>query len=200
MTRETRDEKISSGRESVECKCLASTGICGSITRGTGKLDCNGYWEVPCPHGNAFSEYHEQSLSNEPLEKPVGETREEAKERPMPINWQAFKKERDRLPEYERENFTADVIDQMDDAHFCKVLKRNRAIYAQQYPDGAYDLAAQQSGTVTISARIADRIGISAKAINAGDIVSSGPVGLVSEPENYHGAYLLSVKLTTESD
>lgn len=51
-----------------------------------------------------------------------------------PINWQLFKAERDRLPEYERENFTADVIDQLDDEQFRRVLERNRAIYAEQYP------------------------------------------------------------------
>ncbi|MGA2886216.1 MAG: hypothetical protein ABSE80_13895 [Halobacteriota archaeon] len=33
------------------CRCNASTGICGCTTYGTGKLDYNGYWEVPCPHG-----------------------------------------------------------------------------------------------------------------------------------------------------
>lgn len=49
-------------------------------------------------------------------------------------NWQLFRRERDRLPDYERENFTADVIDQVDDEHFSKVLKRNAAIYAEQYP------------------------------------------------------------------
>lgn len=35
-----------------KCGCSTSTGICGSITRGTGRLDFNGYWERPCPHGN----------------------------------------------------------------------------------------------------------------------------------------------------
>lgn len=35
----------------VQCKCKASTGICGCITYGTGKLDFNGFWEIPCPHG-----------------------------------------------------------------------------------------------------------------------------------------------------
>jgi len=30
-------------------KCCFSTGICGSITAGQGKLDENGYWEFPCP-------------------------------------------------------------------------------------------------------------------------------------------------------
>jgi hypothetical protein len=28
--------------------CETSTGICGSFTHGTGKLDPNGYWEFPC--------------------------------------------------------------------------------------------------------------------------------------------------------
>jgi hypothetical protein len=40
-----------------ECDCNTSTGICGSTTRGTGRLDFNGYWEFPCPHGNAFSDF-----------------------------------------------------------------------------------------------------------------------------------------------
>lgn len=30
-------------------KCRASTGICDNITAGQGKLDENGYWEIPCP-------------------------------------------------------------------------------------------------------------------------------------------------------
>lgn len=29
-------------------KCCFSTGICGNITAGQGKLDDNGYWEIPC--------------------------------------------------------------------------------------------------------------------------------------------------------
>lgn len=29
------------------CKC--STGICGSTTLGSGRLDDFGYWEFPCP-------------------------------------------------------------------------------------------------------------------------------------------------------
>jgi len=28
--------------------CSASTGICGQMTFGRGKLDNNGYWEIPC--------------------------------------------------------------------------------------------------------------------------------------------------------
>jgi hypothetical protein len=34
----------------MKCQCNTSTGICGSITRGTGCLDFNGYWEFPCTH------------------------------------------------------------------------------------------------------------------------------------------------------
>lgn len=30
-------------------KCMFSTGICGRITAGQGKLSGNGYWEHPCP-------------------------------------------------------------------------------------------------------------------------------------------------------
>lgn len=33
-----------------ECACLFSTGICGSLTSGTGGLGVNGYWEHPCTH------------------------------------------------------------------------------------------------------------------------------------------------------
>ena len=29
-------------------KCGVSTGICGSLTYGQGKLSENGYWEKPC--------------------------------------------------------------------------------------------------------------------------------------------------------
>lgn len=29
-------------------KCSSSSGICGSMTFGSGKLDPNGYWENPC--------------------------------------------------------------------------------------------------------------------------------------------------------
>jgi hypothetical protein len=29
-------------------ECRVSTGICGSLTFGTGELDFNGYWEHPC--------------------------------------------------------------------------------------------------------------------------------------------------------
>jgi hypothetical protein len=28
--------------------CFVSTGICGSLTFGSGQLDHNGYWERPC--------------------------------------------------------------------------------------------------------------------------------------------------------
>ncbi len=41
----------------MDCNCNTSTGVCGSITRGYGQLDDNGYWEHECPHGNAYSEY-----------------------------------------------------------------------------------------------------------------------------------------------
>lgn len=30
-------------------KCRFSTGICGGLTAGQGKLDIYGYWEMPCP-------------------------------------------------------------------------------------------------------------------------------------------------------
>lgn len=30
-------------------KCRASTGIDETITAGQGKLDENGFWEIPCP-------------------------------------------------------------------------------------------------------------------------------------------------------
>lgn len=46
-----------------------------------------------------------------------------------PVNWQLFKPLRDSLPHHERENFTADVMDQMDDDKFAAVLERNRKIY-----------------------------------------------------------------------
>jgi len=29
-------------------ECCASSGICESVTFGTGKLSFNGYWEFPC--------------------------------------------------------------------------------------------------------------------------------------------------------
>jgi len=29
-------------------KCYASSVICGQITFGRGRLDNNGYWEIPC--------------------------------------------------------------------------------------------------------------------------------------------------------
>lgn len=48
----------------MKCTCYASTGICGSITRGTGRLDDLGYWEFPCTHGNAFTEYHEEDYED----------------------------------------------------------------------------------------------------------------------------------------
>jgi hypothetical protein len=41
----------------AKCGCSTSTGICGRITRGYGKLDANGYWEHECPHGNAYEDY-----------------------------------------------------------------------------------------------------------------------------------------------
>jgi hypothetical protein len=41
-------EPVSSSPE--RCQCKTSTGIDGSITRGTGKLDDFGYWEFPCGH------------------------------------------------------------------------------------------------------------------------------------------------------
>lgn len=41
----------------VICECVASTGICGCITRGTGKLNDYGYWQIECPHGNAYEPY-----------------------------------------------------------------------------------------------------------------------------------------------
>jgi len=36
------------------CDCSFSTGICGSITKGHGRLDFNGYWEFPCDHDPNF--------------------------------------------------------------------------------------------------------------------------------------------------
>jgi len=42
------------GEESIEKAfkhpedCSASTGICGQMTFGRGRLDDNGYWEIPC--------------------------------------------------------------------------------------------------------------------------------------------------------
>jgi hypothetical protein len=32
------------------CKCGTSTGIDDTLTRGTGRLDFNGFWEFPCEH------------------------------------------------------------------------------------------------------------------------------------------------------
>ena len=56
-----RPERVSHGHftSGVEiiCSCKASTGICGCITRGTGRLSDNGYWEVECTHGNAYTPY-----------------------------------------------------------------------------------------------------------------------------------------------
>lgn len=40
----------------IDCHCKTLTGVGGSITRGTGRLDMNGYWSNPCPHGNAISD------------------------------------------------------------------------------------------------------------------------------------------------
>jgi hypothetical protein len=34
------------------CGCKVSTGICGCLTFGTGRLDHNGFWQLPCPHGS----------------------------------------------------------------------------------------------------------------------------------------------------
>lgn len=44
-------------RKKRNCGCLASTDITGHISRGTGRLDDNGFWEFPCPHGNNGVEY-----------------------------------------------------------------------------------------------------------------------------------------------
>jgi hypothetical protein len=38
--------------EHRRCSCQCSSGICGCTTFGTGKLYDNGFWEIPCPHGN----------------------------------------------------------------------------------------------------------------------------------------------------
>lgn len=43
-------------------KCRASTGICGSITFGTGELDSNGYWEFPCKECEK-AQYQEDNYS-----------------------------------------------------------------------------------------------------------------------------------------
>jgi hypothetical protein len=51
-----RDDK----NKKQKCDCNTSTGICGNITRGTGRLDFYGYWEFPCPHGNTLEKYHEE--------------------------------------------------------------------------------------------------------------------------------------------
>jgi hypothetical protein len=55
-----RDDK----NKKQKCDCNTSTGICGNITRGTGRLDFNGYWEFPCPHGNALEEYHDEDYKD----------------------------------------------------------------------------------------------------------------------------------------
>jgi hypothetical protein len=47
-----------------KCNCNASTGICGCITRGTGRLSFDGYWELPCPHGNDMTIYKEQDYEH----------------------------------------------------------------------------------------------------------------------------------------
>lgn len=38
-------------------KCGVSTGICGSTTCGSGKLDPNGYWEYPCTACERYYNY-----------------------------------------------------------------------------------------------------------------------------------------------
>jgi len=47
--------------------CGISTGICGSVTFGTGKLDEYGYWKNPCPEcAKAWKEqYNEDTWPNE---------------------------------------------------------------------------------------------------------------------------------------
>jgi hypothetical protein len=59
----------------MKCNCNTSTGICGTITRGTGKLDFNGYWEFPCLHGNAYEVYKPEGASmtifDEPLDREI---------------------------------------------------------------------------------------------------------------------------------
>jgi hypothetical protein len=42
-------------------KCMISTGICGRVTAGSGKLDQNGYWEHPCGQCVEYYEYLEAS-------------------------------------------------------------------------------------------------------------------------------------------
>lgn len=63
-------------------------------------------------------------------------------------NWEIFHRERDRLPDYERENFTADVIAQIDDTHLRAVIARNVGIYAEQYPVDASGQVSPTSGSV----------------------------------------------------
>jgi hypothetical protein len=54
-------------------ECGISTGICGSITAGTGEVDFNGYWEFPCyvcpKQFEHLNEVDEDSWMNEPLTK-----------------------------------------------------------------------------------------------------------------------------------
>lgn len=57
----------------MKCDCEASTGICGYITRGTGKLSFNGYWQHPCPHGNDRIE-HEDDYAT-PLVQKIDENK-----------------------------------------------------------------------------------------------------------------------------
>lgn len=56
-----RPDQISRGHFTtgveVICSCFTSTGICGCLTRGTGRLSDNGYWEYECTHGNAYTPY-----------------------------------------------------------------------------------------------------------------------------------------------
>lgn len=53
-------------------KCGASTGICGSITFGSGELDTNGYWEFPCfACARDFEKAHPEHSSCWPFEEPT---------------------------------------------------------------------------------------------------------------------------------
>lgn len=56
-----------------ECACNASTGVCGCTTRGTGKLDFNGYWEVLCPHGNEVHTCNKSAAQPDAVERELGE-------------------------------------------------------------------------------------------------------------------------------
>jgi len=38
--------------EVVKCGCKVTTNIADQLEWGTGKLDFNGFWEIPCSHGN----------------------------------------------------------------------------------------------------------------------------------------------------